>query len=162
MATDQQLKGSLALRRKWELIKDDTLIQADKEFDLFRNNSDFTFGLGLYLAEGTKTVGVSMVNLDYRVLVFFTNWCKEYLSGRDFSARVRIAPDIEESEAQKWWENKLGIEPRWTKTQFKSVTGKNGSEYASKYGLCRITLCNCVYAREKIMRWIDLYSSGPS
>lgn len=158
-----QLKGGLALKRKWRLIKNDVLTQADAEFEKFKNNPIFTFGLGLYMAEGTKTVTASMVNLDYRVLRIFINWCKKWLDGKYFSARIRIAPDVDESEARIWWENKLSIKPKWSKTQFKSVTGKKGAEYVNKYGICRITLLNCVYAKEKIMRWIDLYSkNGPS
>ncbi|MDA2922565.1 hypothetical protein MYX07_04855 [Patescibacteria group bacterium AH-259-L07] len=162
MATDQQLKGGLALRRKWQLTKDMVLKEADEEFEAFKDNPRFTFGLGLYLAEGTKTSMTSMVNLDYRVLKIFIEWCKEYLNGKNFSARLRIAPDVDEDEAKTWWENKSGIKPTWTKTQFKSVTGKSGIEYSNKYGLCRVTLLDSLYTLEKIMRWIDLYSSGPS
>ena len=157
MATNAQLKGGLALKQKWASIKNEILVQADEEFKVFKDNPMFTFGLGLYFAEGTKTSIVSVVNLDYRVLKIFINWCKNWLRGRKFSARLRIAPDMDESKAKKWWERKFGIKPKWSKTQFISVTGKMSIEYTNQYGLSRVTLLDCLYAREKIMRWIDLY-----
>ena len=157
MVINAQLKGGLALRQKWISIRNETLKQADKEFNIFKNNPEFTFGLGLYLAEGTKTSTVSVVNLDYRALKIFVDWCKKWLNGKKFSARLRIAPDMDESKAKKWWKNRLGIKPKWSKTQFMSITGKTSSEYANQYGLCRVTLIDCIYAREKVMRWIDLY-----
>ncbi len=70
----------------------------------------FMFGLGLYLGEGSKTVGVRIVNADPRVIRTAVAWFRVLgVESRQLVARVFIYPDNDLQASLQFWSKETTI-----------------------------------------------------
>jgi AcrR family transcriptional regulator len=97
--TAGQLKGSLAMQRKYRQLREAAYAEGRSNFDLLARDATFRDFVSLYLAEGYKRNlnCVSVGNSDPAVVQLCTRWLRRLSSGRmDYAVQYHADQDLEE------------------------------------------------------------------
>lgn len=80
-------------------------VLALKDIDTLTKRDLYMLGLGIYMGEGSKTVGLRIVNSDPTVIRTGILWFKKiYGLGNDnFRVRIHIYPDSDLAACRKYW-----------------------------------------------------------
>lgn len=117
--------------------------QAEKDIGRLSKRDLWMVGLGLYMGEGSKSIeSVRIVNSDPNIIRLSMRWFREIclLNNDNFSLSVNLYPDVDESEAKKYWANITDLPLScFKKTQIDKRLGKKNI-LASKlpYGTLQI------------------------
>lgn len=134
--------------------------EAQEQFHELLTDPLFPAGICIYWGEGDKRLKNSIVrvsNTDARLLKIFTIFLQRSCGvTRDrLRAWLLLYPDLSEKGCKRHWSTILNIpQPQFIKSHF--IVGR--AKTKTKLGICTVQ----VYSRElkeKIITWIDLYSS---
>lgn len=142
---------------RYKKYREEALIDYQK----FKNDPLFSFGLGLYWGEGDKKSGnmVSVANTDPNLLNVIAKFYRKYLNLDENKLRIAlfIYKDIDEKFAIKFWSRLLKVpKSQFIKTQVLESKAKL-TKTKSKYGICSLYFSNTEF-HIKIMEWIRLLS----
>jgi hypothetical protein len=117
----------------------------------------WTAGTALYWGEGYKTQStLGMANAEPAALRLFMRWASVYHGQpAEFTARLNIHANNDESKARQWWSAELGIDLRnFTKTFIKpDGTGHRKNHLAN--GVCAVMLRRSADAFHRTIAWVE-------
>lgn len=106
------------LRKKKEQADDCVYKRYCKCFRKVSKDSEFLFGLALYLGEGAKKKESQLVlaNTDSDVIRFFIHWCEKFISVQhsEFRFQLHLYENMDVEFEHKFWQNTLRVK----RTQF--------------------------------------------
>jgi hypothetical protein len=140
---------------------------AEKDVGTISKRDLFMLGLGIYIGEGTKTNDqVRVVNSDPLIIKVVVRWFKEICGLRDenFIARIHAYPNVNISDAQKFWTKTLGIKRiAFHKIQIDTRENKSRKNLQKlPFGTLHLTIRSngnkefVVFLARKIAAWISL------
>ena len=141
------------LEKKYKQVEED----AEKKFEIYKNEGLFHAGLMLYVGEGGKTEknNIRLANVDFNVHKTFVAFCEKYLNfpRENLKFALLIYPDLNEEMCINKWSEELKI----TRNQFYKVQVISGREKTKRlhFGVGTIIILNTC-ARKKVFKWIDL------
>ena len=114
--TNAKIKGShqviLDYRKK---LKSDSINEARRlavsDIGNFSKRDLFMLGLGIYMGEGSKTVGLRLANSDPSIIKIGITWFKKTydLTDENFIVRINLYPDCNIGESIKYWSDITGL-----------------------------------------------------
>ncbi|HEY9584639.1 MAG TPA: hypothetical protein VJI33_03635 [Candidatus Paceibacterota bacterium] len=133
--------------------------EASKEFEELKYHPLFVAGVVIYWGEGDKASknNFRISNSDPLMVRLFLDFLRKVCrvdEGR-IRANILVYPDIDSSEALKFWSQKIGL----SKNQFTRPTIIVGRHKTRKihYGICVLTYSS-TFLKKKMMNWIELLS----
>lgn len=123
-----RFKAILVNRRNREL-RDNAIIEAARvDFDRYKNDPFFTFGLALYWSEGTKTHRhFQFANSDARIIRFMIKWIETYLKipKCDLGLRLYMHKIYQHENCEGYWEKAIRIKKeKFRRTIYKPTSHK--------------------------------------
>ncbi|PIR68484.1 hypothetical protein COU49_00365 [Candidatus Nomurabacteria bacterium CG10_big_fil_rev_8_21_14_0_10_35_16] len=143
----------LMLEKKYKEVEE----EAEKEFELYKNEGLFHAGLMLYVGEGGKTEknNMRLANVDFNVHKTFITFCEKYLNfpRKNLKFALLTYPDLDTEVCISKWSEELEI----TRNQFYKVQVISGREKIKRlhFGVGTIIILNTC-ARKKLFKWTDL------
>ncbi len=133
--------------------------EAEKTFQIYKNDTIFIASLMLYLGEGDKSdIGHSLriSNTDPYVLKIFIEFVKKYchIPRENIKFWMLGYKDLDIDKCISWWKKELDLkETNMYKTQI--ITGKHKSKRLL-YGVGNITILGGKTIKVGVLRWIKL------
>ena len=136
--------------------------EADKFFEIYKNDPLFLLGIGLYWGEGFKRGRqLGIVNSDFNLLNIWINWHKTYIPNINYYGSISAHLDVDEDEAITYW-SKLGIEKSNIKLYRAIPKSSKGKRPKNRlpFGTLQIRTSKGSYEwHTKMMRYIQLLSN---
>jgi hypothetical protein len=154
--TAGQLKGSIAMQRKYRLLREAAYAEGRATFDALACDPTFRDFVSLYLAEGYKRNRncVSVANSDAAVVKLCDRWLRR-LSTRALDYAVQYHADQDLDELRRFWGDELGIRPEQVRMQRKSNSNQlAGRTWRSVHGVLSIRVSDTLL-RAKLGGWMD-------
>jgi len=132
--------------------------QAEKEFEIYKNDPLFMAGLMVYAGEGDKTnrFNIRVANSEFYLHIVFIRFSEKFLNiNRDkIKFWLLLYPDHNIKELIEIWSKKLDI----NKSNFYKSQVIIGREKIKKlqYGVGNSIISN-VALKKKILKWLELY-----
>jgi hypothetical protein len=84
---------------------------ARKDIGLISERDLFMLGLGIYMGEGSKTVGLRVVNSDPTIVRTAIIWFKKVygLNSENFKVRIHLYPDCNVDDSLRYWSKETGL-----------------------------------------------------
>jgi len=153
-----QKKASLAIRKKFRLLHEESRKEAEKLWnESLKNDFSFQQFIMLYWCEGYKKTknSVSLANSDISLLKLGKKWI-EKLTKRPLSKieyLIQLHEDQDEKKLFDFWTQELNIDK--IKISRKTNSGKmKGRNWNSEYGVLTIRIGDS-YLKTKIDFWIE-------
>ncbi len=85
---------------------------ASEDVGMMNGRDLFMLGLGIYMGEGSKTVGLRVVNSDPSIVKTAITWFKKMygLKDENFMVRVHLYPDCEIEKSLNYWAKETELE----------------------------------------------------
>lgn len=107
----------------------------------------YMLGLGIYMGEGSKSVGLRIVNSDPDIIRTGINWFKKIygLGDENFKIRIHLYPDCNQEESIQFWSKVTGL----SLSQFYPVTVDKRTEKRLRnsrkllFGTAHVTILSC-------------------
>jgi hypothetical protein len=170
--TEEQRKSlsrseSGALKKAIETVKKNRVdrwnvyrIEADKEWEIMKNDPLFMFGLALYIGEGAKVSNseVNIVNANvsviWKAMLFFE---KIGIKQDEFKIQIHVHVGADEKAATDYWIRELGL-PR---SQFqKTIVATSIQRRGIKGNILPNGTCHLrnysTRIKQKVLRWMEL------
>lgn len=131
--------------------------EAEKEFQIYKNNPLFMAGLMVYAGEGDKTnrYNIRLANSEFYLHIVFIRFSEQFLHiGRNnIKFWLLLYPDHNIEECIEVWSNKLQI----NKSNFHKSQVIIGKEKVKKlqYGVGNSIISN-VALKKKMLKWLEL------
>ncbi len=146
---------------------DKALIQSKKDIGSLSNRDIMMLGLGIYIGEGGKTMGMTrIINSDARIIKFALRWIKISfgIGIENVKIRLYLYPDSNEKDSIKYWSKQTGVP---VNQFFKSTIDRRTDKKLSNkgklpHGTAHMSVKSLgnkdfgVYLHRRIMAWIDL------
>ncbi len=145
----------------------DAETEAIKDVGSLSKRDIMMMGLGLYIGEGSKTLGITRVtNSDPRIIKFCLKWFKTSfgLSKKNIRIRLHLYPDNNVEKSIKYWSKQTGISQNQFFPSMIDRRLDKKQSYVGKlpYGTAHMTVKGLnkkkfgVYLHRRIMAWINL------
>ena len=84
---------------------------AEEDMGRLSRRDLFMLGLGVYMGEGSKTVGLRLVNSDPTIIKTGILWFKKVygLEDSNFMVRIHLYPDCDIEESRQYWSKVTGL-----------------------------------------------------
>jgi hypothetical protein len=133
------------MAEKWEARKRECYEKYRAEFKNLSEDSFFTAGLMLYLAEGSKAhvSNIGIANTDVRVIRFFMKWIDRFflIPKELLRAELHLYPTMDIPQEILFWKQSLDFaDHQFYKTQIRKLQ-KNSFSYPEsfRHGTCSLT-----------------------
>ena len=140
--------------------------EAEEEYELLSQDTQFMFGLALYIGEGSKTSGnlLCLTNCDPRVIRKGMGFYEKIgVSRTAMRVAIQIHPGLSKQEAKIFWQQVTGLpsEQFHTVLEVMSRASKSTKGNLQIYGTCQLRACSTIL-RQKLARWMQLaLDDGP-
>lgn len=107
-----RIKSATANRRNRLLREKEQFLLAQKEFDVFKIDTLFLLGVGLYWAEGSKRDNTfQFTNSDPEMISFMIRWCTKYLgiSTQFIVCHLYLHQPYAHEHCEEYWAKTSGI-----------------------------------------------------
>ncbi|OGZ44351.1 MAG: hypothetical protein A3J55_03595 [Candidatus Ryanbacteria bacterium RIFCSPHIGHO2_02_FULL_45_17b] len=163
LGRDRARFKSIVTNRKNRELRDGQIAKvARMEFELYKKDPFFTFGLALYCAEGAKTQRhFQFMNSDTRIIQFMIRWVEIYLKipKQDLGLRLYIHKIYQHEHCEKYWEKEIGVsKAKFSRTIFKPTPHKIKKNPNYK-GCFRVDIGK-VAPWLKVMTWESLFNES--
>ena len=143
---------NIILQKKYEQVE----IDAETEFEIYKNNTLFMAGLMLYAGEGDKLdkSSIRLANIDFNIHKTFLKFCEKFLKVEKNSVKFAtlLYPDLDVNQCRKKWSEELKIpEVNFYKTQI--IQGKLKTRKLH-FGV-GTTIILSSFLKRKIIFWIE-------
>lgn len=142
----------IMLEKKYKNIEE----EAEKEFEIYKNDPLFVAGLMLYAGEGDKpTKGViRLANIDFFIHKVFKKFIKKFLKIKDDDIKLSILlyPDLNIEECKLKWSQELSI-PLTNFHKPQVIQGKSKIKRLH-FGVGSIIISNS-FLKRKLLIWIE-------
>jgi hypothetical protein len=159
--TGGQLKGSLAMQRKYRLLRENAYADGLATFDVLARDPTFRDFVCLYLAEGSKRDRnkVQVCNSDPAVMILCHDWLNR-LTDRPQRYSVQYHADQDHDELRRFWASSLGIAPAAVQLLPKSNSGRLATRtWRCVHGVLSISV-NDTLLRARVGGWMDRLPAG--
>lgn len=143
----------IMLENKYKKAEED----AEKEFEIYKNDPLFMAGLMIYAGEGDKTnrYNIRLANSEFYLHTVFIRFSESFLNvGRDkIKIWLLLYPDHNIEDCIEIWSKKLAI----NKSNFNKSQVILGKEKTKKlqYGVGN-SIISSVTLKKKLMKWLEL------
>ena len=119
-----RIKASLANRERRMARESLANIEAEKKFNIYKDNPIFIIGVTLYWAEGSKRTGeFQFINSDPNMIVFMNTWINIFMPNNKVKYRLFTHKIFESENLEEFWAQKLKIGSlNFEKTIYKPTT----------------------------------------
>ena len=135
-------------------------INAETEYEKFKNESNFIAGLVLYLAEGSKkSESFMFMNSDYKLIQYMHRWVLDFGSKNilDIKFRLYIHELYADECCELFWSETLGVsQAQFLKTIYKP-TGRQHKKNPIYKGCLRLEVKGGNELYWKTMTWRDCF-----
>ncbi|MFA5936814.1 MAG: helix-turn-helix domain-containing protein [Candidatus Paceibacterota bacterium] len=140
------------LEEKYKKVEED----AEKEFEIYKNNSLFMAGLMLYAGEGDKLDKgtIRLANIDFNLHKIFIKFCEKFLKvdKREIKFSILLYPDLDINLCIHKWSTELTIqEKNFYKPQV--IQGKLQTRKLH-FGVGTTIILNS-FLKRKLLFWIE-------
>ena len=153
---DAQRKGTLAMQRKFRLLREEAYREGLASFDELAADPTFRDFVCLYIAEGYKRNRntIAICNSDPAVMQIATRWiCRVTEKTRDYSIQYHADQDL--NQLREFWSLALGIDPGVIKLLRKSNSNQlKGRQWRSRHGVLTVRAFDTL-ARARLQAWMD-------
>ncbi len=144
-------------RRMLEAKYEKVVIEAEQEFELYKNDPLFMAGLMVYAGEGDKTnrFNIRVANSEFYLHLVFIRFSENFLkTSRDrIKVWLLLYPDHNIEECLNIWSEKLGIrKSNFTKSQV--ILGKSKLR-TLQYGVGN-SIISSTSLKKKMLKWLEL------
>ena len=153
---DAQRKGTLAMQRKYRLIREEGYEAGVRQFDELAQDPSFRDFICMYIGEGYKRRRnrVSIGNSDPAVILLAHRWIRA-LGTNPVRFYAQYHADQDLTELRSFWGSLLGVDPDRILFQRQSNTrGLAGRTWRSRHGVLTVD-CADTYLRSRLQAWID-------
>jgi len=143
----------IMLEEKYKKVEED----AEKEFEIHKNDSLFMAGLMVYAGEGDKTNrhNIRLSNSEFYLHLVFIRFCEKFLKveRKNIKIWLLLYPDHNIEESIAVWSKKLNI----NKSNFHKSQVIIGKERVKKlqYGVGNSIISN-TSLKKKMLKWLEL------
>ena len=146
----------IMLEKKYQKIEED----AEKEFNIYKNDPLFTAGLMLYAGEGDKLQKsvIRLANTDFNLHKVFIRFALEFLKIKLSNVKFSILlyPDLDIKKCKDKWSKELNIPlSNFHKPQI--IQGKEKIKRLH-FGVGSTIICDS-FLKVKLLKWIDFYKN---
>ena len=139
--------------------------EARELFEIFKEDSQFILGVGLFWAEGSKrTSSLQFVNSDSKMIKFMISWFKKYLqiSEDRISLRIFTHADFKLEKYEDFWQNELELSPSQLKKTCYKPNTRHGifKKNPSYKGCARIEISKGMSDLRKIIGFIKILENN--
>lgn len=146
------------LKDKYDKVE----IDAEKEFQVFKNEPLFTAGLMIYAGEGDKRSrnNSRMSNSEFYIHNIFIEFAEKYLDIKRENIKLGLIlyPDLNVEDCRNKWSSELNI----STSNFYKIHIIQGREKIKKlqYGIGTSIISSTVVVKKKILKWLELASKA--
>lgn len=161
LPAEAQRRGSLAMQRKFRLLREEAYREGAECFDDLAVDPTFRDFVCLYLAEGYKRNRntVSICNSDAAIMRLATSWIRR-LSDKTPVFAIQYHADQDLKALRDYWGRMLEADPASIRLQRKSNSGKlAGRCWRSHHGVLTVSVYDTPL-RARLQGWMDCLRAG--